>query len=79
METNLTPEQSSALRASSEHRLSVVDPSTNRRYVIVDADDLASLESIAAIRNGIVQMEQGIGQPLSDAMNDVRKELQRRI
>ncbi len=78
METNLTVEQSNALNASSEHRLTVLDPVTKRRYVIVDELTLSKLESIEAIRAGIAQMEFGEGQPLSEAMDDVREQLRRR-
>ncbi len=78
METNLTVEQSNALNASSERRLTVLDPVTKRRYVIVDELTLSKLESIEAIRAGIAQMELGKGQPLSEAMDDVREKLRRR-
>ena len=78
METNLTVEQSNALNASSERRLTVLDPVTKRRYVIVDELTLSKLESIEAIRVGIAQMELGEGQPLSEAMDDVREQLRRR-
>ena len=79
METNLTVEQSNALNASSENRLTVLDPVTKRRYVIVDELTLSKLESIEAIRVGIAQMELGEGQPLSEAMDDVREQLKRRV
>lgn len=78
METNLTIEQSNALNASSEHRLTVLDPVTKRRYVIVDELAFSKLESIEAIRAGIAQMELDEGQPLSEAMKDVREQLRRR-
>ncbi len=78
METNLTVEQSNALNASSERRLTVLDPVTKRRYVIVDELTLSKLESIEAIRVGIAQMELRKGQPLSEAMDDVREKLRRR-
>ena len=78
METNLTIEQSNALNASSEHRLTVLDPITMRRYVIVDELRLSKLESIEAVRAGIAQMEIGQGQPLSEAIDDVREQLRRR-
>ena len=57
METKLPPELSIALNATADHRLAVVDPSTNMRYVIVAADTFARLETLDAIRTGIAQME----------------------
>lgn len=78
METNLTPEQADALRASDPNSLVMVDPSTNRRYVVVDADAFAGVEALLAIQNGISQMESGTGKPLSDVMNEIREQLERR-
>jgi hypothetical protein len=78
MDTELSPEISSALRASKSHSLLGVDPVTNRGYVIIDAEEFASLEDANAIRRGISQMEAGLGQPLDEAMNEVRSLLRKR-
>lgn len=77
METNLTPEQILALSESETNRLTVVDPTTNQLFVIVAARDLEELETIRAIRNGITQMEAGTGQPLAEAMDDIRDQINR--
>ena len=78
MENHLSPDQSQALALSADARLTVVDPTTNRRYVLVDAEDLARLEDLDAIRTGLSQMESGLGQPLAEVMNDVRDTLRSR-
>ncbi len=78
MENQLSPDQSQALALSTDSRLTVVDPTTNRRYVLVDAEDFARLEDLDAIRTGISQMESGLRQPLAEAMNDVRDTLRNR-
>lgn len=79
MKTQLTPEQSMALNASSEHRLTVLDPATNSRYVIVEAEALERLETINSIRIGISQMESGNGQLLAEAMDEIRSQLKRAL
>ncbi len=78
MDTKLTQEISMALQASSQSHLTVIDPMTNRRYVIVDADEFARLEDAGAIRQGISEMEAGLGQPLGEAMDEVRQMLRQR-
>ena len=75
MSTQLTPEQSTALQSSSDHRLVVVDPATNREYVLVSTSEFEEIRSIEAIRRGIAQMEAGKGQPLTEAMNDIRHQI----
>ena len=67
MDTNLTPEQLQALGSTGEEPLIFVDPVTNRKYVLVAADDFSKLETVAAIRTGISQMEAGEGQELVEA------------
>ncbi len=78
METNLTPEQSQALGSIGEQPLTVVDPATKRKYVLVAADEFAKLETVAAIRTGLDQMEAGEGKELSHAFDDIRSQLKRR-
>lgn len=72
MDIELSPEISTALRASKSNPLTVVEPVTNRRYVIFDADEFTRLEDADAIGRGVSQMEAGLGQPLDEAMNEVR-------
>lgn len=78
MTTQLPPEIANAINAAAGDRLKVIDPATNREYVIVDAETFAKLEDYQAIRNGIRQMENGEGQPLKEAMSDIRAALNRR-
>ena len=53
----------------------VVDPATNREYVLVSTSEFEEIRSIEAIRKAITQMEAGTGQPLAEAMNDIRNQL----
>jgi len=46
--------------------------------VLISEDEYYRLEDLDAIRQGISQMESGKGQPLSEAMNDIRRSLQSR-
>jgi len=75
MSTQLTPERSTALNSSSDQRLVVVDPATNREYVLVTTSEFEEIRSVEAIRRGIAQMEAGKGQPLTEAMKDIRNQL----
>ncbi len=75
MDTELTPEQSKALEQTDGMSLPVFDPVSNKKYVLIPADEFNKLESIAAIKEGIRQMENGEGQPLDEAMFDVRSSL----
>jgi hypothetical protein len=78
MDTNLTPEQSQALGSAGEQPLIVIDPATNRKYVLIAADEFSKLETVAAIRNGLAQMEAGNGEDVVDAFQDIRNQLDRR-
>lgn len=77
----LTPEQSAALQAS-EGGLRVVDPSTQRVYVLVDDEThgkameaLRTREDYQAIQAGIEDMEAGRMQPPEEARRQGRDEL----
>ena len=77
----LTPEQSAALQAS-EGELRVVDPSTQRVYVLVDDEThtrameaLRKREDHRAIQAGIEDMEAGRMQSADDAHRHGREEL----
>lgn len=66
----LTKELSDALRQSGSDRLSVVDPTDNRVYVLVDAETLESLETQQAqqsIQAGLESMEADRGISIDDA------------
>lgn len=60
----------------------VEDDETRKVYVLVDQDlhqrgmrALQEREDLAAVRQGIEQMEAGLGQPLGEADAEIRKEL----
>ena len=70
MTPELSKELSDALRQSGADRLSVVDPVSNRVYVLVDAETLEALEQKQAqqsIQAGLESMESGRGIPIDDA------------
>lgn len=74
----LTKEQAEAVRNSESGRVDLVDPVTNRRYVLLDADSLAFLEresSVDAIRAGLESMQAGRGLPIEEADVQMRDQL----
>lgn len=78
MTAKLNKELSDALNASGDDRLPIVDPSSNRLYVLVDAKTLEELErqqTRRAIQAGLDSMEAGGGIPLEAADTQMRKEL----
>lgn len=88
MAPKLTDELSAAIDASESRSLEVIHPSTNRTYFIVDGDthrramdalqQKRRQENIDAIAEGITQMEAGEGQPLDEAFDEIRSNLQLR-
>ena len=82
MITKLTRELADAVNASEATGLEVVDPSTNRIYVIVDGethrramDALRRVQDVESIQRGAVQADAGEGIPLDDADRRLREEL----
>jgi len=77
----LTKDLSYALHANRNDRLPVVDPTNNRLYVPIEASTLAELErqdTHRAIQAGLNSMESGGGQPLNQAMAELRAEFDTR-
>jgi hypothetical protein len=79
MAINLSNELAAALRATGERELEVVDPQTQRTYVLVEAethrramDALRRQQDRDAIAEGLAQMEAGEGKPLDEAFSDMR-------
>lgn len=79
---NLNQQIIDALKTAGDESLKVVDPETNRAYLIVDEqthlDALKALRAQSdrnAIAEGIAQMEAGLGKPADQAFEDIRKEL----
>jgi len=82
MAAKLSKELASALHAAGNDGLEVVDPDTNRVYLIVDEDThrramnaLRSQQDREAIAEGIAQMEAGEGKPAEQAFEDIRTRL----
>ena len=82
MTAKLSQELADALHASGVDELEVVDPTTNRVYVVVDSQThqaamaaLRQQQDHDAIANGIAQMEAGQGRPLDEAFDDMRNRL----
>ncbi len=70
MTAKLTPEQAQALHAAGEKPFSVIDPTTNHVYVVVDQamhlqamQALLALETTNAIREGLADVEAGRSMP----------------
>lgn len=80
MTPQLSPELVNALRENSGP-LEVVDPTTDRVYVLCDSDLHQRVRAILdhqAIEEGIRQMEAGESQPLSEAFDEIRQNLRSR-
>lgn len=82
MIAKLTHEQAEAVNASETAGLEVVDPMTNRTYVIVDGethrramDALRRVQDIESIQRGVVQADAGEGIPLVEADRRLREQL----
>ncbi|MCA9202652.1 MAG: hypothetical protein KDA59_06395 [Planctomycetales bacterium] len=82
MAAKLTPELVSALHATGDGELEVIDPLSNRLYLIVDGEThrrameaLRRQQDHEAIAEGIAQMEAGEGKPLDRAFADMRVRL----
>jgi len=77
-----TKELSAALHATGDQRLAVIDPETNRIYMLVDGEThcraMAALQRQQdrdAIAEGLSQMESGQGKPLDEAFDEIRTRL----
>lgn len=82
MTARLSQELADALQASGAGELEVIDPITNRVYVVVDNQThqaaMAALrrqQDHDAIAEGIAQMEAGQGKPLDEAFEGIRERL----
>jgi predicted transcriptional regulator len=77
MTPKLTPEQRQAIEKS-EGPVAVEDDQTHRVYFLVDESTYTSLqqrEDLAAIREGIADMEAGRVAPLDEVMARIRTNL----
>jgi predicted transcriptional regulator len=82
MTAKLTKELADALHATGESELEVVDPDTNRTYIIVESDThrrameaLRRQQNRDAIAQGIAEMEAGEGTALDEAFDEIRATL----
>jgi len=77
MTPKLTPEQSAALRQS-DGPMPIEDEQTSRLYFLVDAaawESFRRQQDLAAIREGIADMEAGRVAPLDEVMARIRTSL----
>lgn len=82
MTAKLSKELADALHATGESELEVVDPDTNRTYVIVDSgihrramEALRRQQDHDAIAQGIAEMEAGEGISVEEAFRLTRERL----
>lgn len=82
MTAKLNKELAAALHATGNNELEVVDPETQRTYVLVDSEihrqamnALNRQQDRDAIAEGLMQMELGQGKPLDQAFSDMRSRL----
>jgi len=82
MATILNKELAAALHATGDRELELVDPETQRTYVLVDSEThrrameaLRRQQDRDAIAEGIAQMESGQGRPLDEAFSNLRSRL----
>ncbi|MEQ8791956.1 MAG: hypothetical protein RIC55_37210 [Pirellulaceae bacterium] len=82
MTAKLSKDLAAALLATGGSGLEVVDPDTQRTYMIVDSDiHRRAMEALRrqqdhdAIAEGLAEMEAGHGKPLDEAFADMRSRL----
>ena len=82
MSAKLSKDLADALHAAGHGELEVVDPSTNRTYTIVDSEiHRRAMEALRcqqdrdAIRQGLAEMEAGLGRPVDEAFAEMRSRL----
>lgn len=78
MVAKLSQELSEALHASGHRQLEVVDPQTQRVYVLCDREMHQHVKRVLdreAIAEGVRQMESGETQSLNEAFEEMRIEL----
>lgn len=82
MTAKLTKELATALQAAGNDGLEVIDPETNRVYLIVDEQThrralnaLRTQQDHDAISEGIAQMEAGEGKPAEQAFEELQSRL----
>jgi hypothetical protein len=82
MTAKLTKELAAALHATGDNELEIVDPDTQRTYILVDSDThrrameaLRRQQDRDAIAQGIAEMEAGEGMPVDEARKLTRERL----
>ncbi len=82
MTPKLSEELANALHANGPDGLEVIDPATNRVYMIVDGDTYRqAVEALRrqidrnAIAEGLAQMEAGKGKPAEQAFEEMRERM----
>ena len=82
MTVEMTKELAAALHATEDRELELIDPETRQRYVLVDSEThmramkaLRRQQDIEAIKQGIREMEAGLGKPVDQAFAEIRQRL----
>lgn len=82
MTVEMTKALAAALQATEERELELIDPETRRRYVLVDSEThlramqaLRRQQNIEAIKQGIREMEAGLGIPVDQAFDEIEQSL----
>jgi hypothetical protein len=84
MTPKLPQELTDALHAAGDKPLSVIDPTTNHVYMVVDPSSpeaVAALQEqsdLAAIQRGIADMEAGRHHPVEEVFDDLKQNLRER-
>ena len=83
MDLELNPEIIDALHAAGEKPLRVVDPQTNRAFVIIDEEThqqameaLRKAEDQQSIARGVAEMNAGQGRPVNETIQGIRSRLE---
>lgn len=82
MDLELNPEIIDALHAAGEKPLRVVDPQTNRAFVIIDEEThqqameaLRKTQDQQSVARGVAEMDAGQGKPIGEAIQGIRTRL----
>ena len=82
MTVELTKELAAALHTTEDHELELIDPETRQRYVLVASEAhlramqaLRRQHDIEAIKQGIRELEAGLGKPVGRAFAEIRQRL----
>ncbi len=83
MDLELNPEIIDALHAAGEKPLRVVDPHTNRAFIIIDEEThqqameaLRKTQDQQSVARGVAEMDAAQGKPIGEAIQGIRNRLE---